>query len=244
MQINQTRPANIAVTMGMQAYMQQTLHSEPVRQVNIPVSVSGEEDGAAEHPLSDRVTLSPEALDVAQKAAEKSDQTSNGSSNLQNADAALSAEEQQVVQELKARDAEVRAHEQAHLSQAGKYAAGGISLSFQKGPDGRRYAVGGEVPISLSEESTPEETVTKMETVQKAAMAPANPSAADRQIAAQAAMKATRARAELQQERAEESEELLSSAVSDNSDVPGDAAVTDSDTPPASTEYQPLDLIA
>ena len=74
----------------------------------------------------------------------------------------LSKEEQAQVAKLKARDAEVRAHEQAHKNVGGQY-AGAISYEFQKGPDGRSYAVGGEVPIDASEiAGDPEATIEKM----------------------------------------------------------------------------------
>ena len=62
-----------------------------------------------------------------------------------NGDEQLKAEQEQT-QELAARDREVRAHEQAHASVAGQYAKG-ISYTYQRGPDGVSYAVGGEVQI-------------------------------------------------------------------------------------------------
>lgn len=102
---------------------------------------------------------------------------------------------------LKTRDREVRAHEQAHLAAAGQYAAGGPSFTYTVGDDGKRYAVGGEVPIDISSEATPEETIRKMERIRAAALAPAEPSSADRQIAAQAAMKASKARQEMVENR-------------------------------------------
>lgn len=102
------------------------------------------------------------------------------------------------VQQLKQRDTEVRTHEQAHLSTAGQYAAGGPSFSYQTGPNGKRYAVGGSVPIDMKEASTPAATMMKMRTVKRAALAPANPSAADRQIAARASMQEMKAMQELQ----------------------------------------------
>ncbi|NOQ47505.1 MAG: catalase, partial [Desulfobulbaceae bacterium] len=102
--------------------------------------------------------------------------------------------------ELKQRDREVRAHEQAHLANAGQY-AGGPSYSYQQGPDGKRYAVGGEVPIDVSKKRTPEQTIQKMRTVRRAALAPANPSSADRSIAASASRKEAEARRELQNEK-------------------------------------------
>jgi hypothetical protein len=59
----------------------------------------------------------------------------------------LSDEERQLLKELLARDAEVKAHEQAHLAAAGPYANGAPTFEFQTVPDGRQYAVGGEVSI-------------------------------------------------------------------------------------------------
>ena len=44
-------------------------------------------------------------------------------------------------------DREERQHEQAHLSAAGGHARGGPSYQYETGPDGKRYAVGGEVSI-------------------------------------------------------------------------------------------------
>ncbi len=115
----------------------------------------------------------------------------------------LDSQELLKVQKLKQRDSEVRAHEQAHLSSAGQFAAGGASFVYQRGPDGNTYAVGGEVPIDIGKESSPEATISKMNTIRRAALAPATPSAADRQIAAQAAILEAQARVEIQQNSAE-----------------------------------------
>ncbi|MEM7739492.1 MAG: putative metalloprotease CJM1_0395 family protein [Pseudomonadota bacterium] len=118
----------------------------------------------------------------------------------------LTDEEQKQVDELKARDREVRAHEQAHKTVAGRY-AGAISYDFQRGPDGRDYAVGGSVPIDVSPEGEPEDTISKMRIVIKAALAPAEPSAADRAVAAAAQRQLLNAQAELAVERAVERRE-------------------------------------
>lgn len=109
----------------------------------------------------------------------------------------LSAEEQRIVDKLAQRDKEVRAHEQAHLSAAGGLATSGASYTYETGPDGRRYAVGGEVGIDVSPGRTPEDTLARAQQIQAAALAPADPSGADRQIAAQAARMAATARIEL-----------------------------------------------
>ena len=109
----------------------------------------------------------------------------------------LSAEEQQKLQHLKSRDQEVKTHEQAHLSAAGSLAMGGASFSFEKGSDGVNYAVGGEVNIDTSAVSgDPAATLRKAETIRRAALAPANPSAQDRSVANQASAMANKARAE------------------------------------------------
>ena len=101
------------------------------------------------------------------------------------------------IKELKARDTEVRIHEQAHAAVGGQY-AGSPSYEYQRGPDGTNYAVGGEVQIDVAEiEGDPQATIEKMQTVRAAALAPAEPSGADRSIAADATQKLAAAQAEL-----------------------------------------------
>ena len=111
----------------------------------------------------------------------------------------LSQDELKAVTELKSRDAEVRAHEQAHLSAAGGHASGGATFSYTTGPNGKQYASAGKVPIDTSTEDTPEATILKMRTIRRAALAPASPSSADRAIAAQATAKETQAMKEMQE---------------------------------------------
>lgn len=110
----------------------------------------------------------------------------------------LSVQEQQQIQQLQARNQEVRAHEQAHLSAAGEIATGGASFTFATAPDGKRYAIGGEVNIDVSEApGDPEATLRKAEQIRRAALAPAHPSAQDQQIASRAIAMANQARLEL-----------------------------------------------
>lgn len=119
----------------------------------------------------------------------------------------LTAAEEKMVRQLQERDREVKNHEMAHLANAGQYARGGPTYSYQQGPDGRRYAVGGEVPIDVSQEKTPEQTLQKMRAVKRAALAPAEPSAADRSIAAAATALESQARQEVQGEQATPNQE-------------------------------------
>jgi hypothetical protein len=112
----------------------------------------------------------------------------------------LTPDQQKQVEELKKRDTDVRLHEAAHLAAAGGYARGGATFTFQKGPDGKQYAVGGEVQIDTSTvPHNPQATIAKMQIVQAAALAPADPSSQDRAVAAQAAAKASQAQAQLSQ---------------------------------------------
>lgn len=95
----------------------------------------------------------------------------------------LSEEEQQQVQKLKQTDAKVRAHENAHSGAGGNH-AGGPSYEYTTGPDGHRYATSGEVQIDVSAvRDNPEATLRKMDTVIRAALAPADPSSQDLAVA-------------------------------------------------------------
>ncbi|MDQ7051702.1 MAG: putative metalloprotease CJM1_0395 family protein [candidate division KSB1 bacterium] len=131
----------------------------------------------------------------------KSSPVERSTNGVRNEQQNLSEEERREIEELKRRDREVRAHEQAHLAAAGGYAKGGARYTYKVGPDGKRYAVGGEVPIDVSEvPGNPQATLQKAMTVRRAALAPSNPSAADRSIAARASMMAAKARQEMARE--------------------------------------------
>ncbi len=117
--------------------------------------------------------------------------------NAGNGPDGLTEEEKAEVADLKRRDAETRRHEQAHANAGGPY-TGAPSYTYERGPDGRSYAVAGTTPIDVSPISGDAgATIRKMETVKRAALAPAEPSAQDRKVAAQAdaAMRAAQAEA-------------------------------------------------
>ncbi len=109
------------------------------------------------------------------------------------------------INRLKAADAAVRAHEAAHMAAGGSLVHGGASFTYQQGPDGKQYAIGGEVSIDVSPvPGNPQATIQKMETVRAAALAPADPSAQDRAVAAAASQAAAAARAELSRGKTKE----------------------------------------
>jgi hypothetical protein len=83
-------------------------------------------------------------------------------------------------------------------------AVSGASYTYQRGPNGVDYAIGGEVHIDTSPGRTPEETITRARTIQAAALAPADPSGPDRAVAAQAQQMEQQARAELAVETAQQ----------------------------------------
>ncbi len=117
----------------------------------------------------------------------------------QKADSSQDPERVAQLQQLKNRDREVRAHELAHVAAGGQYVTSGAQFSYQKGPDGRLYAVAGEVSIDTSPVAgNPQATIQKAQAIIRAAMAPAEPSGQDRQVAARASGMLQQARAQLQ----------------------------------------------
>lgn len=154
--------------------------------------------------LSTKVSISEEALTQLglAKETENIDKTYPTSGMKE-----LSQEELKQIAELKSRDQEVRAHERAHMMVGGSLVRKGASYQYQTGPDGQRYAVGGEVSIDTSAVSgDPSATIRKMQQVKRAALAPAEPSGQDRAVAASAAQTEAAARQELLQLTTENTE--------------------------------------
>lgn len=170
----------------------------------------------------DRIEISSAALQAAStsetqaapKTGECADCAAGVCTTCKNEDkpGELTEAEEKQVKELKARDTEVRAHEAAHAAKGGSF-AGSPSFEYQTGPDGKRYAIGGEVRIDTAPiEGDPHATIDKLRQVQAAALAPAEPSDQDRKVAQQAAAALREAQAEAAEERQEELKELTGSA--------------------------------
>jgi len=149
------------------------------------VTTSDSKNSETKTAAGNNVTISEEGKRLAEE--------NSNNNSLQ----ALTAAEQKEVEDLKQRNEKVRAHEQAHLAAAGRHALGGAHFSTQKGPDGNSYATSGHVSVDISKEKDPEATIAKMRIIRRAALAPANPSSADRQIAARASMIEQEARTEI-----------------------------------------------
>lgn len=109
---------------------------------------------------------------------------------------------------LKARDRQVRAHESAHRQVGGRYIRGKTGFKTEKGSDGKEYAVAGDVRIDSSPiAGDSKATLAKAQLIERAAMAPADPSTQDRVVAAKAARMAAIARADISRQRAEKMRE-------------------------------------
>lgn len=130
----------------------------------------------------------------------------------------LDSQEQAMVQQLELRDQEVRAHELAHKS-AGGGLTSAATFTYQQGPDGKQYAIGGEVQIQISPGNTPEETIRRAKQVLSAATAPANPSAADLRAAGMASRMEQEARAEQAISQTESQESITLQAKSEAEDL-------------------------
>jgi len=137
------------------------------------------------------------------ESTQESEDTQEQNQQTQNTqEQQLSPSEKQLVSELQARDAEVRQHEAAHKS-AGA-ATGAASYTYQKGPDGKMYAIGGEVDVAMKSGATPEETIQNAQAVIAAAMAPTDPSPQDHAVASLARMMMLKAQQEKNKEMQEE----------------------------------------
>jgi len=119
----------------------------------------------------------------------------------------LSQEQKEQVKELASRDAEVKAHEAAHQAAAGGL-AGAASYTYQQGPDGKMYAIGGEVPISAPSSSSPQAALENARKVIAAATAPGEPSSQDMAVASSATMMQVKAQQQLAQKSQEETKGL------------------------------------
>ncbi len=112
-----------------------------------------------------------------------------------------------MIQELQARDREVRAHEGAHVAAGGNLVISGPSYAYQRGPDGRAYAIGGEVQLDVSEVADdPQASLQKSEQIRRAALAPMDPSPQDIKVASSAGQMAARARLDIAVQRREEAQ--------------------------------------
>lgn len=153
-------------------------------------------------PLS---SISPERVNVSPSSSSTGSADASADKEKQAGFDQARLDENRILQQLRARDREVRAHEAAHIAAGRQFIRGGPSYTLQQGPDGRSYAIGGEVRLDASPvPNDPEATLSKAEIVRRAALAPAEPSPQDVQVAANASAMAARARIDLAIQRRNE----------------------------------------
>ena len=190
-----------SVRPALPAQAQQTdaTGQTPAKGIQLPedrVTLSGQkpaEDQQTSQSTADQQKTAVSEADPTQKQEPKPGKTTTTDGT--------STEDPQVqaqISRLKQNEEKVKAHEAAHKAAGGNLASS-ASYSYTKGPDGRSYISGGEVQIDMSDGNTPEETITRMQQVIRAAMAPADPSGQDRSVAAAAASRMAQAQQEKMQ---------------------------------------------
>lgn len=203
------------ISLGMlSAYSSYTENSKSVYGVAQVSSTKNEQtlydnenpstDSSFSDDINDEAIISDKAKELFEK--DKSDdsketQDSKQSNDKPLPDENLSSEQQQEITELKVRDAEVRAHEQAHIAAAAGLMTSAPNYDYQTGPDGKKYAVGGEVSISFTKGSSPEEDIQNAEKLKAAALAPVEPSGQDLSVARNADAIIQEARQELTEQK-------------------------------------------
>lgn len=227
-----------AITGGGRA-----LAEDPEVRADIPPVIPAEADAAAqnesrqsvgdEKPGQQTAQTEVDAEDVEAAAANNQGAASRTATRPQPTAEQLSEADQAIIAQLKARDQEVRVHEAAHKAAGGQF-TGAMQLEYEQGPDGKRYAVGGEVSIDVGPVSgDPQATVDKARTIQQAALAPAQPSAQDRRVAAQAMQMELKAMQELrlEEEALLQAESTQRTTVAGGSDAaPGASATADDES--------------
>ena len=161
-------------------------------------------------------SISPEAIAL-YKSEQQPEQESDAKENSASGNKELTQQEQQEVMELKNTDAKVKAHEHAHKAAAVGLKTTGPNYEYETGPDGKKYAVAGDVNVSYAKSSDPEVNLQNAQKLKAAALAPTDPSSQDRKVAQKADQEIAEAKREIMEEQAETEEEEEASET--NSDM-------------------------
>jgi len=177
------------------------LSSQSAQPILVPQSIKRSDASIERGALSEKTETANDLTNNTTQAQSKS--ASPASSNtIANGVNLNDPEVLKVISQLESRDREVRIHEQAHAAVGGQYVTSGPSYTYQTGPDGKRYAVGGNVGIDVSPiPNDPQATLNKARQVIQAAMAPAQPSSQDYAVAQSAQAMMQQAQQELSTQR-------------------------------------------
>ncbi len=155
-------------------------------------------------------SISPEAIALYQ-SEQGSNSESNQKSNTGSGNDELTQQEQREVSELKMTDSQVKAHEHAHKAAAAGLSTSGPNYEYETGPDGKKYAVAGDVNVSYKHSDDPEVNLRNAQQLRASALAPADPSSQDRKVAMQAEREIAQARQEIMEEQRQTEEQTNSS---------------------------------
>jgi len=196
--------APIAIPVNTANPPTESVAAEAAQKPTIPAPKPSSESAAnkptQENPPDNRTQTGQPRIDGESRQRQSGEQETGAGSEEQRQQQRQQQAEIAEIQKLRARDREVRAHETAHAA-AGGQLTGAPQLDFTIGPDGKRYAVSGEVSIDTAKvPGDPQATIRKMQQVRRAALAPARPSGQDLAVAARAAQIANQARVEAQLE--------------------------------------------
>ena len=212
-----------------------TLHSLRIDTPERIQEVTAAQISSETQPTDDNAafaSISPEAIALyeAEQTGTNTTQTNDEQTGREQTGAGtnqeLTPQEQQQLAELKQTDAQVKAHEHAHKSTAAGLTTSGPNYEYETGPDGKKYAVAGDVNVSYQKSSDPEVNLKNAQQLKAAALAPADPSSQDRKVAMQADREIAQARQEIMEEQNQTEEEEETSAA--GSMTP--ASETESDT--------------
>jgi hypothetical protein len=174
-----------------------------------PYAIGGEASDSARTRIVDPRILT-EAQAVAgglsraeYREAREASEDSGNSSSVAAPGRDLDPAEEAVVNQLRARDSAVRQEEEAHAAAAGPYGSA-PQYTYQVGPDGNAYAIGGHVDVSISTSNAADRD-RALGILQNAALAANAPSAADMSAFRQASLQRATSGAENTQDTIKES---------------------------------------
>lgn len=196
--------------------------SAPLSDVKNNQKPKDAENTKEEGDIEDTVSISDEAKNLLAKdkageadklpAEKKAEQKDGNNTPGLKTSGELTPEQQQEVEKLKQRDAEVRAHEQAHIAAAAGLSTSAPTYTYQTGPDGKKYAVGGEVNVSFTESGNPETDLRNAEAMKNSALAPSDPSSQDQSVAGEAEKLIQKAQQEISQQQEQQKAAITNSS--------------------------------
>lgn len=130
-----------------------------------------------------------------EKELHKADSAARKETSPSAVEANVQPEVKKEIEQLKGIEREVITHESAHKA-ASAGVTGSISYSHTTGPDEQRYITGEEVSIQMPNAGESDRTISLLEKVRQAALAPVEPSAQDLRVAASASAQIQQVRAE------------------------------------------------